>query len=135
MYHLPKSIVKHIYEFDPTFHEIYNIALSEFKFKTQFWRLKWLNRNLDYHSHIYSQNIYKIGDFQSSHKSIIDLCNYWNITFYKNYNTSTSLFYENKKNCSEEFITDNFSKCNEVLNNINQLSKLKITIDSYTNAR
>ena len=82
MYHLPKSIVKHIYEFDPTFHGIYNIVLSEFKFKTQFWRLKWLNRNLD-HINIYTQNIYKIGDFQSSHKCIIDLCNYWNNTFYE----------------------------------------------------
>ena len=129
MYCLPKSIIKHIYEFDPTFHEIYNIVLSEFKFKTRFWRLKWLNRNLDY-VNIYTQNIYKIGDFHSSHKSIIDLCYYWNNTFYEKYSTSVQ-----NKNCIEEFITDNFSKSNEVIFNIKQLSKLKITIDSYTNAK
>jgi hypothetical protein len=131
MYHLPKSIVKHIYEFDPTFHEIYNIVLNEFKFKTRFWRLKWLNRNLDYHSHIYSQNIYKIGDFQSSHKSIIELCYYWNNTFYEKYTTPV----QNNTNCTEEFITDNFSKCNEVIFNIKQLSKLKINVTSYYNAK
>ena len=73
----PKDIWKHIFSFDPTYHEWYHKLRMEFFLKTALWRVKWLNRNIDY-ANMKEQEKYKPTDFQSTRKGIDFVINYWN---------------------------------------------------------
>ena len=66
----PKDIWKHIFSFDPTYHEWYHKLRMEFFLKTALWRVKWLNRNIEYGGDIELQNKYRPTDFQSTSKGI-----------------------------------------------------------------
>ena len=43
---LPDALWSKIFQYDETYHKVYKNLLAEFVEKTMFWRLKWLNVNV-----------------------------------------------------------------------------------------
>jgi len=143
---LPHDIIQHIYQFifpknifqsfknkNIEIKDIFSITKTiklknnlsnEFFAKTTFWRIKWLNRefNIGASSDDEDENsnsIYEIK-FDNSKSSIESVVNYWNYDYPDYYNL---LPLENKLNCVQEFITDNFKKSKRVLKNLQLLKK------------
>jgi len=94
--------------------------LKELFAKTSFWRIKWLNKEMD---------IGSSGDdddddspiaikFNSSRAQLTFITEYWNY-HYPNYHALLPL--ENKQNCEEEFITDERKSSKKIFNNIKML--------------
>ena len=120
-YLLNKDLWKKIYEYDVTYHIINKLLIEELHLKTSFWKLKWLNRPMDYVSH--SENTKKIfySEYQSYVNDITKLSNYWNSKSSFNYSLQ-----KKNLNCENEFLTDNNSNCYEyIFQNINMLKKYK----------
>jgi len=100
MKNLPNDIWIHIYEYDATFHDIYDTMKKEFFLKTPYWRLKWLNRDIRY---LKKQEKFNPRKFGSHYNGIYQLTDYWNYKYIKKYYEGESLY-----NCETEFITDSF---------------------------
>ena len=47
-YLLTNDLWKKIYEYDNTYHIINKLLIEELYLKTSFWKLKWINRKMDY---------------------------------------------------------------------------------------
>jgi hypothetical protein len=79
MYKLPLHIIKKIYEFDPTFHHIFNNVMEELEYCTPFWRVITLEDLEDedslwrYQGHQYKYNL-KFSDAKK-------IAYYWNYKF------------------------------------------------------
>ena len=102
MYHLPSNIVQIIYSFDSTYHEKYNQLKKEFSFVNSFW-------GLQFHNQAVSETMtsYKM---QATHKSTLELANYWNSQFLAaNFMSieSYSNWYTKNGVCSPVHFTDN----------------------------
>ncbi len=115
-YLLTEDLWKKIYEYDNTYHIIYKLLIEELYLKTSFWKLKWINRKMDYKSRTdrisFRDSTKKIYycDYKSSIKDITKLANYWNFE-HKN---------KTVKNCENEFLTDYNPNCYKyILQNIN----------------
>ena len=83
-----------------TYHKIYKNVLNEFLEKTSFWRIKWLNKTMDFSRENNDTPIYKYDSKKSNIKSIV---NYWNNEYS---NVSFLNLWKTKNNCTECFITD-----------------------------
>ena len=118
--YLNADIWRKIFQYDNTYHEIYELLIVELILKTRFWRLKWLNKNMDYGL---INNKISNSDYKSTEKSIKELVDYWNYKFYPKYLSQSN----NKKgnNCEKEYISDNQKNNNFILKNINMLKKYK----------
>mgnify|MGYP000905548511 CR=1 FL=1 len=122
MKNLPIDIWIHIYEYDTTFHDIYDTMKKEFFLKTPYWRMKWLNRNMDYHGAIDEQNTFNPRDFRSHYNSVLQLTDYWNETYHQHKLTQpcsppkTALV-----NCEVEFITDCIGNNSFLFDNLKML--------------
>jgi len=129
-YLLTNDLWKKIYEYDNTYHIINKLLIEELYLKTSFWKLKWINRKMDYVSRSdrisFRETTKKIfyTDYQSSANDITKLANYWNFKF----SPYPSQKNNNKvgKNCENEFWTDHNSNCyKHIFQNINMLKKYK----------
>tara|TARA_B000000437_G_scaffold195659_1_gene156222 strand:- start:22 stop:474 length:453 start_codon:yes stop_codon:yes gene_type:complete len=118
MIKLPGDIWRHIYEYDPTFHDIYDTMKKEFFLKTPYWRMKWLNRDMDYHGAIDQQDKFEPHDFRSHYSSIHQLTDYWNETYHEPpwSPPKTALV-----NCEAEFITDCIGNSSFLFDNLKML--------------
>lgn len=106
---LPKALKIKIYQYDMTYHNIYKTVLIEFLEKTSFWRIKWLNKTMDYSRENDDPSIYKYDSKKSNIKSIV---NYWN----NEYSKVTFLnLWKTKNNCTDCFITDEERKGSQVI--------------------
>lgn len=115
MKNLPNDIWIHIYEYDATFHDIYDTMKKEFFLKTPYWRLKWLNRDIRY---LKKQKKFNPLKFRSHYNSIYQLTDYWNYKYIKKYWEGESLY-----NSETEFITDSFGSqgCTFLFENLKML--------------
>ncbi len=92
---------------------------KEFISKTNFWRIKWLNKDLNFGSSSYEEergfrfNEIKFNNLKESLNFIIQ---YWNNLKPLN----------NTHNCVEEYITDHFKKSKNVLKKLKQSKSLKL---------
>lgn len=109
---LPKSLIQKIFEYDITYHQIYNQVISQFKNITPFWRIKW-NYNWS------SDNTYQ-GNFVSKYQTIYNIVNYWNHEFQIKHPYAKKTDGKNRYYCYMEFVTDN-NKCN-IINKIKNLT-------------
>ena len=123
LFSLPSSLKTHIFSFDSTYHEVYNFIIQEFLLKTTLWRVKWLNRAMDF-GNIDKQNEYQITDFESTRKGIQYIVEYWNRTL-GDRRTNIDI----KENCEQEFITDNFEGTKHIMNKLNMLKKYRVRTD------
>jgi len=130
-YLLTKDLWKKIYEYDNTYHIINKLLIEELYLKTSFWKLKWINRKMDYVSRTdrisFRETTKKIFyyDYQSSANDITKLANYWNFEFSPTYPSQKN---NNRigKNCENEFLTDDNSDCyKHIFQNIKMLKKYK----------
>lgn len=117
----PKDIWELIFSFDPTYHETYYKTKMEFMLKTALWRVKWLNRDIDY-GDVELQKKYKPTDFQSTRKGIGFVINYWNESYPDYYRPLDKPI----TNCESEFITDNFKSSRYLFNHLNILKNYQI---------
>ena len=122
---LPNSLIRHIFGFIfknnemPSFENI-NLELEdvfiltqtknnreklskEFFAKTHFWRIKWLNKEMDIGLSDDDNDTPIAIKYNSSRGQLTFVTQYWNY-HYPNYNTLAPL--KNHNNCEEEYITD-----------------------------
>ena len=130
-YLLTNDLWKKIYEYDNTYHIINKLLIEELYLKTSFWKLKWINRKMDYVSRTdrisFRETTKKIFyyDYQSSANDITKLANYWNFEFSPTYPSQKN---NNRigKNCENEFLTDHNSNCyKHIFQNIKMLKEYK----------
>ena len=119
----PQDIWELIFSFDPTYHELYYKTKMELFLKTALWRVKWLNRNMNF-GDMDKQKIYKPTDFQSTYKSIGFVIKYWNETYPDYYRPLD----KEENNCEAEFITDNFKSFSYLFNHLNILKNYSIKL-------
>tara|TARA_B100000575_G_scaffold294536_1_gene311281 strand:+ start:40399 stop:40932 length:534 start_codon:yes stop_codon:yes gene_type:complete len=134
---LPHSIINHIFSFilqpyeinllNETNLELENVKilenkrknhinlLKEFKAKTTFWRVKWLNKNLDLGSSGDEEENPEPRKYESTRAQLDFITTYWNY-HYPSYYHETPLATGNN-NCEEEYITD-VNRCTRVLNHL-----------------
>ena len=134
---LPHSIINHIFSFilqpyeinllNETNLELENVKilenksknhinlLKEFKAKTTFWRVKWLNKNLDLGSSGDEEENPEPRKYESTRAQLDFITSYWNY-HYPSYFAETELARGNT-NCEEEYITD-VNRCTRVLNHL-----------------
>ena len=146
---LPHSIINHIFTFilqpyemnllNKTNLELQNVKilenkrenqinlLKEFKAKTTFWRVKWLNKNLDLGSSGDEEENPEPRKYESTRAQLDFITTYWNY-HYPAYFEGTELATDHN-NCEEEYITD-VNKCSWVLKNLKML-KHYIWSDKY----
>lgn len=137
MHPLPHSIINHIFTFilqqyeikllNKTNLELENVKiledrrknhiflLKEFKAKTTFWRVKWLNRHSDLGSSGDDEENNDPHKYESSRAQLEFVTTYWNY-HYPNYFAETALATDNS-NCEEEYITD-VNTCTRVLKHL-----------------
>ena len=84
---LPKNIHDLIFQFDPTFREIYNKLIKEFLYRTPFWRVRYLH-----------SNCVNDGKFENTIKNSIFISDYWN----------NNKLQHTMMNTDIEFLTDNY---------------------------
>jgi hypothetical protein len=99
--------------------------LKEFVAKTSFWRIRWLNRELDFglyppHDKEAEEDDDHIPNntFNNTRTQLTYISEYWNY-HYPNYYALSPL--KNKQNCDEEYITDRFKKSKKILKNLKML--------------
>jgi hypothetical protein len=119
MKNLPNDIWRYIYEYDSTFHDIYDTMKKEFFLKTPYWRMKWLNKGMDYHGAIEEQNTFKPHVFRSHYNSIRQLTNYWNYKYVQQYWAPVNK--NPQYNCEAEFITDSLGNSTFLFENLKLL--------------
>ena len=73
-YRLPRSVRSLIFEFDSTYHEIYTVLRKEFYQKSSFWRIKWLNNDVNYGR----GSSYETIKYDSYRHQVLGLTTYWN---------------------------------------------------------
>lgn len=134
---LPHSMIKHIFSFilqpyemnllSKTNLELEDVKilenkrnnhinlLKEFKAKTTFWRVKWLNQNLDLGSSGDEEENPEPRKYESTRAQLDFITTYWNY-HYPSYYHQTSLA-TGSNNCEEEYITD-VNRCTTVLNQL-----------------
>lgn len=117
---LPLDLILKIYEFDSTYHDIYITLKIEFYLKTKLWKIKWLNRELDYGNIrlIDTNSKPSYRDYNSSEGNIEYLINYWNVEYYKRF---SSINKSSKENSEKEFITDHYKYSKYIFKNIKLL--------------
>jgi len=116
MYSLPNSIIRKIFELDPTYHLVYQELLQEYKKIMSFWKITWLNKEMDWGSMNRTENEVDIKEFRYIRKDLISVISYWNNNGYPDY--YNIYLYQNSENCSDEFITDNNFGCKHVMNHL-----------------
>jgi hypothetical protein len=116
MYSLPISIIRKIFELDPTYHLVYKELLQEYKKKMSFWKIKWLNKEMDWGSMNRTDNEEDIKEFRYIRKDLNSVLSYWNNNGYPDY--YNIYLYQNSENCSDQFITDNNFGCKYVMNHL-----------------
>lgn len=104
MYSLPNSIIRKIFELDPTYHLVYQKLLKEYKKSMSFWKITWINKDMDWGSTNQSDNKEDIKEFRYLRSQLDSVLSYWNNGYPDYYNI---YLYQNSENCIEEFITDN----------------------------
>ena len=87
--------------------------LKEFKAKTTFWRVKWLNKNLDLGSSGDEEENPEPRKYESTRAQLDFVTTYWNY-HYPNYVTELAT---GNNNCEEEYITD-VNTCTRVLKHL-----------------
>jgi len=100
-YKLPKSIWCKIFEYDSTYHEIYECLRKEFLKKMPFWRINWVDDK-----GCYRKEELQTHNYISTRKIALDGVYYWNITYSNFYATNNMGYQAICKNCEEGFITD-----------------------------
>lgn len=116
-YRLPKSVRSLIFEFDSTYHEIYTVLRKEFYQKSSFWRIKWLNNDVNYGR----GSSYETIKYDSYRHQVLGLTTYWN----------SSCIQSSHNNATDVFITDEIlGGYKKLFDRINTLKKY--TIDTKT---
>ena len=86
---LPNSIWNLIFQFDGTYHDIYRTLIKEFYLKSSFWRIKWLNNDINYGR----GSSYETIRYDSYRHQVLNLTNFWNLSsLSKSLNNSTDVF-------------------------------------------
>lgn len=116
MYSLPNSIIRKIFELDPTYHLVYQELVQEYKKSMSFWKIIWINKEMDWGSMNRTNNKEDIKEFRYIRKDLNSVLSYWNNNGYPDYYNIYS--YQNSENCSDEFITDNNFGCKHVINHL-----------------
>jgi hypothetical protein len=138
---LPHSMIKHIFSFILQPYEINLLSntnleledvkiledkkknhiylLKEFKAKTCFWRVKWLNKSFDLGSSGDEEEEPEIKKYESSRAGLEFITTYWNY-HYPAYFDETALV-TNTNNWEEEYITD-VNKCARIFKNLTMLN-------------
>jgi hypothetical protein len=109
---IPKQLIINIFEYDNTFHIVYKELLKEFIEKTNFWRLKWINKDINYGGNI--NEIINIKYFDSHYKKLDFYLHYWNHVYPRKY------IYLTNYNCDREFITDNIISSKYIIKKLNK---------------
>ena len=109
---LPDALWSKIFQYDETYHKVYKNLLAEFVEKTMFWRLKWLNVNVQ------GIIINKDHKFESKREKLQYLIEYWNNDYPDYYNLLPE---NNEHNCEDEYITDNYKCSTKIFNNLKLL--------------
>lgn len=95
------------------------IKLSkEFFAKTSFWRIKWLNKEMDIGSSGDDDDSPIAIKYNSSRQQLEYITEYWNY-HYPNYPALAPL--KNHNNCEEEFITDERKRSKKIFANLKML--------------
>ena len=94
--------------------------LKELFAKTSFWRIKWLNKEMDIGLSDDDNDTPIAIKYNSSRGQLTFVTQYWNY-HYPNYNTLAPL--KNHNNCEEEYITDERKRSKKVFNNLKMLKK------------
>jgi len=74
--YLPQSIWTIIFEYDSTYHVLFENVLMELVTKNKYWRIQQTKP---------PPNLEEMNIFQMSYPEACELCNYWNKTFYEKY--------------------------------------------------
>ena len=85
---LPLSVRNLIFEFDSTYHEIYSVLRKEFYLKSSFWRIKWLNKDIDYGR----GSSYETIKYDSYRHQVLGLTTYWNRSLESSCINATDVF-------------------------------------------
>ena len=110
---LPNSIWNLIFQFDGTYHDIYITLVKEFHIKSSFWRIKWLNHNIDYGR----GSSYETIKYDSYRHQVLNLTMFWNLS-----SLPGSL-----NNATDVFITDERTDGhNKLLTNLKTLKKYTV---------
>ena len=114
---LPVSVRNLIFEFDSTYHEVYSVLRKEFYLKTSFWRIKWLNSNIDYGR----GSSYETIKYDSYRHQVLNLTMFWNLS-----SLPGSL-----NNATDVFITDERSDGHRrLLDRIYTLKKYTVNLET-----
>ena len=114
---LPNSIWNLIFQFDDTYHDIYRTLLKEFHLKSSFWRIKWLNYDIDYGR----GSSYETIKYDSYRHQVLNLTMFWNLS-----SLPGSL-----NNATDVFITDERSDGHaKLLTNLKILKKYTVNKDT-----
>lgn len=119
MYNLPKNIIQIIYSFDSTYHQKYNQLKKEFCYVNRFW-------GLQFHNQAVTERM-SSNKMKSSHKTTVELAEYWNNKFLKaNFMSIQSYndWYTKNGVCSPMHFSDN-NKWSKIM------PILKANINSY----
>jgi len=109
---LPVSVRNLIFEFDSTYHEIYSILRREFYLKSSFWRIKWLNKDIDYGR----GSSYETIKYDSYRHQVLGLTTYWNLVLH---------------NTTDVFITDERSDGHrKLLDRMYTLKKYTVNLET-----
>ena len=124
---LPNDIVMKILQYDPTYHEQYKKILVEMEKKLKFWRIKWINKEINL-GDIERQSEYNISDFQNCIKNIKYISHYWNYVYPQHYSAQrkAGIIIKTFKNCEYEYINDNMKANIHIFNRIKMLKNYTI---------
>lgn len=146
IFDLPTNIIKHIYEFDSTYHNVYTKLKYEFKLKTPFWRMKWLHNNMLGFNKEDDIALYHYDSYDYQIKALV---HYWNYNYKGYYNRKDGgytlqprntigkmepFYTKCANNCTNEFITDENPK-GAIVYMLNHINILKGYIANETGSK